>query len=65
MHALEVAKTAWNAFVVGGDVEKRKLDQVSWYLAVGRRILSIFGREGDAGGPLDEIEGLQRLINDV
>jgi hypothetical protein len=65
MHALEVAKTAWNAFIVGGDVEERKIDQVVWYLALARRILSIFGREGDAGGPLDEIESLQRLINDV
>ena len=64
MHALEVAKSAWNGFV--SDTDKTKgpgyLRFTVWYLAVARRVLHILGPEGDSEGPLKEIETLQGLV---
>jgi len=67
MHALELAKTAWNAVVVAG-VDSRSTSAVNlltdarWYLSVASDILDIFGQEGDEGGPLAEIGILRGLI---
>jgi len=67
MHALELAKTAWNAVVVA-DVDSRSISAVNlltdarWYLSVASDILDIFGQEGDEGGPLAEIGTLRGLI---
>ncbi|TCD70138.1 hypothetical protein EIP91_004608 [Steccherinum ochraceum] len=68
IHALELAKTAWNAVVTRedpslgnrvlppGDIEK----DARSYLNVAREILEVFGPEGDEGGPLEEIRVLNR-----
>lgn len=66
MHLLEMAKTAWNA-IVTTEVEKAQeeqlLRQAQEWLAGSRKILSIFGPEGDKGGPLEEIRALQKLLD--
>jgi hypothetical protein len=66
MHLLEMAKTTWNAIVTGDDAqvaEDNLKDELEVYLTHCQAILSIFGREGDsAGGPLEEIGILRRLL---
>ncbi|KAJ3556198.1 hypothetical protein NM688_g2159 [Phlebia brevispora] len=69
MHALELAKTAWN-YVVSqemsstspssemGDVEACARE----YLALSRQVLERFGPEGDEDGPLEEIRVLRELL---
>ncbi|EIN12756.1 SET domain-containing protein [Punctularia strigosozonata HHB-11173 SS5] len=66
MHALEVAKTAWNGTVLdmpaSPDDRRSLLAQAQAYLAIAQELLAVFGREGDEGGPLDEIHILKGLI---
>ncbi|EIW81423.1 SET domain-containing protein [Coniophora puteana RWD-64-598 SS2] len=74
VHLLEMAKTAWNAFVTAdqnvADGATRTenaglVDRAQLYLGLSRQVLNVFGREGDDGGPLDEIETLQGLLSNV
>jgi hypothetical protein len=63
MHLLEMAKTTWNAIVTGHHGEESQFqDELRVYLTLSREILSIFGHEGDAAGPLDEIDTLHVLL---
>ena len=68
MHALEVAKTAWNAIVSGHDITGPNakplppLNAVQWYLNVARHILTTLGLEGDEGGPLEQVDALHGLL---
>ena len=65
IHLLEMAKTAWNATMSPGpsdETESAMLRDCQAYLLSGQRILTIFGAEGDKGGPLDEIRALQDLL---
>ncbi|TFY65665.1 hypothetical protein EVG20_g5424 [Dentipellis fragilis] len=69
LHALEVAKTAWNAFVSQDNNEdetarRRLLDNLRWYLAVAREIIEVLGPEGDEGGPWEEIGLLNSLVDE-
>lgn len=65
MHALELAKTAWNASMPMNDIVQRQhaMAQVRACLSVSRRILGLYGPEGDSGGPLAEITILQQLVD--
>ncbi|KAI0057828.1 SET domain-containing protein [Artomyces pyxidatus] len=70
LHALEVAKTAWNAIIIeqgptrAGYTDRQLMTVALWYLAVATHVLGVMGREGDEGGPLTEIEVLQGLVRD-
>jgi len=66
MHLLELTKTMWNARLsatelteVGGQIPK---ERVASFLDMTRRILLLYGREGDDDGPLSEIEVLTKLL---
>ncbi|KAH9065349.1 SET domain-containing protein [Lactarius vividus] len=67
LHALEAAKTAWNALLSKESSEsaydKQLLKLAVWYLGIARHVVGIMGKEGDAGGPLAEIDFLSELIN--
>ncbi|KAI0030426.1 hypothetical protein K488DRAFT_54292 [Vararia minispora EC-137] len=65
MHALEVAKTAWNGFV-SGDQDLAGigyLQATRWYLSIAHRVLHTIGEEGDPKGPLQEIETVRTLVS--
>lgn len=66
MHLLELAKTAWNARILSKEVNDAKNQalkkQVEVFLALASQVLTIFGKEGDRDGPLQEIAILQNLI---
>ncbi|CAL1713172.1 unnamed protein product [Somion occarium] len=69
MHALELAKTAWNAVVTAGpDTPPSQLqrfeEQAISSLTTARRVLQNYGPEGDEGGPLEEILVLQELLEE-
>ena len=60
MHALELSKVAWNAYIKRDSAEY--LRAAVWCLRTARRMFETFGREGDEGGPLAEINQLQMLM---
>ncbi|VDC04463.1 unnamed protein product [Peniophora sp. CBMAI 1063] len=60
MHTLELAKVAWNAYIKRDNVHYMRA--AVWCLRTARRMFETFGREGDEGGPLAEIEQLQVLM---
>ncbi|KII89120.1 hypothetical protein PLICRDRAFT_139371 [Plicaturopsis crispa FD-325 SS-3] len=67
MHLLEMAKTAWNAVVQGqgGELqEAENLQRALTWVAEAGEVLDIFGREGDEGGPLDEVYVLKGLLEE-
>jgi hypothetical protein len=68
MHLLELAKSAWNKIVTSShmntEAEKVLGEQVRVFLYLSRNILTIFGPEGDEGGPLREVETLQTLLDE-
>ncbi|KAF8270855.1 hypothetical protein EI94DRAFT_1722076 [Lactarius quietus] len=68
LHALEAAKTAWNALLSKESHEdaydKQLLGLAAWYLDIARHVVGIFGREGDASGPLVDLDFLAGLINE-
>ena len=68
MHLLELAKTGWNARISSTNPDRDDNNQISKaevldFLSSARHVLEIYGPEGDEGGPLDEIETLQRLLS--
>lgn len=66
LHALELAKTRWNALIRSetSGAEAEDENQVRITLTQARRILSVYGREGDECGPLDEIQQLEKLLSE-
>ena len=64
MHCLEMAKTMWNAIITTTDQTKKRVleDHARRYLVLARRVLDVFGPEGDGGGPLQEIAILDGLL---
>lgn len=64
MHLLELAKTAWNAVVSANIDDSAALEGVKRYLTAAREVLDVFGDEGDEGGPLDVIAGLEEDLKD-
>ncbi|EPQ54614.1 hypothetical protein GLOTRDRAFT_42690 [Gloeophyllum trabeum ATCC 11539] len=64
MHALELAKTAWNASIQGvpGKSEDARLKEARSYLVLSREVLGVLGPEGDPGGPMEEINTLTELL---
>ncbi|KAF9445392.1 hypothetical protein P691DRAFT_710399 [Macrolepiota fuliginosa MF-IS2] len=65
LHLLELAKTNWNALVSSessGETEAKVQARIT--LKHAQRILSIYGREGDEHGPLDEIQQLEKLLGE-
>lgn len=70
MHALESAKTAWNAVVTQsneGTTSSNRLQTIEkeagLFLGTARGVLENFGPEGDDGGPLEEVQVLEELLN--
>jgi len=63
MHALELAKTVWNAIVMSAGAPNMKSleEEMHACLSLASRILDNFGLEGDEGGPLEEIRYLREL----
>ncbi|KAF8557564.1 hypothetical protein OG21DRAFT_1406979 [Imleria badia] len=71
MHLLEMAKTAWNAFITmegAGPLTRpaglKLLAQVRAYLELSNPVWTVIGPEGDEGGPLAEIQVLERLLSE-
>ena len=71
MHVLEMAKTAWNAFITMGGADPstqpaglKLLAQVGAYLRLSKHVWGVIGAEGDEGGPLAEIQVLERLLSE-
>ncbi|CAA7261581.1 unnamed protein product [Cyclocybe aegerita] len=64
VHLLEMAKTAWNAMVSSPhDSRDEKLEEhMRALLLFARRVLMVFGPEGDEVGPLQEIEVLEEML---
>lgn len=60
MHALELSKVAWNAYIKRDN--SKYFRAAVWCLRTARRMFETFGREGDKGGPLAEIEQLRVLM---
>ena len=55
-----MAKVAWNEFM--REKEHKYLEMANVYLKIARKILDVYGWEGDSGGPLDEANTLLGLI---
>lgn len=73
MHALELAKTAWNAHITLEQrhdtslihVDMAKLiDNACHWLDIATNILRTYGSEGDHGGPLEELDTLRSLLRE-
>ena len=69
MHALELAKTLWNLTctepgALGEDADRQLRRHARDALAFASKVLGNFGREGDDGGPLDEVQVLSNLLGD-
>ena len=64
MHALELAKTAWNATVTDSKfLAPSALEEAAKaYLRIAARVMNIYGEEGDEGGPLAEINILRQML---
>ena len=64
MHALELAKTAWNATVTDSELTAPSAleETAKAYLRIATHVLSNYGEEGDEGGPLAEISVLRRML---
>ncbi|KAH9936369.1 SET domain-containing protein [Fomitopsis serialis] len=64
MHALELAKTAWNAVMMYPEpaaANPLESDAKS-YLLIATHVLNIYGEEGDEGGPLAEIRVMRDML---
>jgi len=64
MHALELAKTAWNAVIMHSEPAAANTleSDAKSYLLIAAHILNIYGEEGDEGGPLAEIRVLRDML---
>ena len=61
MHLLELAKVVWNDIVKNGE-DRVKRRTARYYATAARGVLSVFGEEGDEGGPLNELALLEDLL---
>jgi hypothetical protein len=76
LHALELAKVAWNAVCIGlpksdeqetrmaTEYERDMLALATGYVGIAKEILSNYGGEGDVGGPLTELNTLQVVMSE-
>jgi hypothetical protein len=69
MHALELTKTAWNTVVTCEQKKDFNADQIAryesiarHYLVIASKVLELFGTEGDAHGPLDELRVMRSSL---
>ena len=63
---LELAKSAWNAQFSTDmtDIEEKVVrERVRTFLRLSSKVLTIYGPEGDEGGPISEIEVLENLLS--
>lgn len=67
MHLLELTKTAWNARLSGTELTeaggRAAKESIASFLNMTRRILLIYGLEGDSDGPLSEIIALENMLS--
>ncbi|KAF8073697.1 hypothetical protein FPV67DRAFT_761319 [Lyophyllum atratum] len=67
LHLLELAKTAWNMLISSGeantDIAQATTERIQGFLDLGRKVLMVYGSEGDEEGPLLEVETLQSLLD--
>jgi len=66
MHLLELTKSLWNAQFSADmtDVERKVIEErVGTFLSMTSQVLTIYGVEGDEGGPMSEIEVLRGLLS--
>ena len=67
MHLLELSKTAWNmrfsAADTPEDADRVIKERVKKFLSMARKVLMVYGPEGDAGGPLSELEIMEGLLS--
>lgn len=71
LHLLEMAKTAWNAFITMEvpDPATRPeglhfLAQARAHLRLSKQVWTVIGLEGDEGGPVMEIQVLESLLSE-
>lgn len=71
MHLLEMAKTAWNAFITMENTDPltqpvglKLMAQARAYLQLSNQVWTVIGPEGDEGGPLAEIQVLGSLLRE-
>ncbi|KAF8195565.1 hypothetical protein BJ912DRAFT_1021255 [Pholiota molesta] len=64
MHLLEMAKTAWNAVITSADEsnEGPLKEQARRFLLLTNQVMTVFGSEGDDGGPIQELATLNKLL---
>jgi hypothetical protein len=74
LHALELCKLAWNATCVGPSLPRESKNHIyeaeflelsRAYLDIARTIIRNYGREGDDGGPLAEIETMEDILGNA
>ena len=66
VHMLELAKSAWNAQFLADmtDIEEKIVrERVRTFLRLSSKVLTIYGPEGDGGGPMSEIGVLENLLS--
>ncbi len=67
MHLLELSKTAWNMrFSVTDtpkDADQMFKERVKTFLSMARKVLMVYGPEGDTGGPLSELDIVEGLLS--
>jgi len=59
---LELAKTKWNASVGSGIPLPTEVEVIQVIVTHAREVLTVYGIEGDEGGPLDELRSLENLL---
>lgn len=57
-----MAKTAWNIEVIKDTYHPSIVDIARQYMLESKRIMEVYGSEGDEGGPLVEIQKLSQLL---
>lgn len=66
LHLVELTKSVWNAqfSVDSTEVEKKIIKKrVQTFLSLSRKVLMIYGPEGDEGGPMSEVEVIEDLLS--
>jgi len=61
-----LTKSSWNAQFSEDmtGVEKKEIEErVKTFLSMSSKVLTIYGAEGDEGGPMSEIEVLKNLLS--
>ena len=58
---MELAKTRWNASM-GSGILPLQTEVIQVIVAHAREVLTVYGIEGDEGGPLDELRSLGNML---